>query len=225
MRTHAAVLTPRPADPALCALQAALRARCLGLALDASDLPSLPGRSRTQSRARCRRTPARTTARTTGRWRPHMGCGRVLSGCPTLHIDRDPRLPRRVDCHVHSTRRCDHRTHAGVDPDLILVPAVHNTKDDDGARPTRYYAYSSSCHLTNSTRSAALTAVAAIPDAPVAYHRRVRIATDRFPATPGIATAAPRLAICVPFCASAPPRSLTIRRRRSCSILLYSYVL
>jgi hypothetical protein len=57
---------------------------------------------------------------------------------------------------------------AREDPDLILVPAVHNTMDEEGTRPTRYYAYSPSCHLTDSTRSAALAAVAAIPDAPVA---------------------------------------------------------
>jgi hypothetical protein len=44
MRTHAAVLTPRPADLALRVLHAALRARRLGVALDASDPLDLPGR-------------------------------------------------------------------------------------------------------------------------------------------------------------------------------------
>jgi hypothetical protein len=77
---------------------------------------------------------------------------------------------------------------ARMDPDLILVPAVHNTMYEEGTRPTRYYAYSPSCHLTDSTRSTALAETTATTDAPVAYHWRVRIATDRFPATPGSST-------------------------------------
>jgi hypothetical protein len=55
-----------------------------------------------------------------------------------------------------------------------------------GTRPTRYYAYLPSCYLTDSIHLAALAAAAATPDAPVAYHRRVRIATDRFPGTPKV---------------------------------------